>query len=118
MPRPFKAAMRSESSACSCLAMARPSITFGSMAFNRPVLLAGCENFAIRGWARVCHQREAYGVRGACSRSRQVHVAPKRQQAGRTPYASRGLVAVLPRLIVIPPAARDLRESVLPQLPD
>jgi len=34
--------------------------------------------------------REAHGVRGACSRFGARWVARKRQQAGRTPYASRG----------------------------
>jgi len=37
--------------------------------------------------------REAPGVRGACSRFGARWVARKRQQAGRTPYASRGSLA-------------------------
>src|SRR6266571_8181739 len=49
---------------------------------------------------RVCPQpgragtkwREAYGVRGACSRCRMCGAVRKREQAPRTPYASRGLV--------------------------
>ncbi len=40
--------------------------------------------------------REACGVRGACSRFRVSNHQRKRQQAGRTPYASRGSVAALP----------------------
>ena len=34
--------------------------------------------------------REALGVRGACSRFRAAPALRQRQQAGRTPYASRG----------------------------
>src|SRR5439155_18194189 len=40
--------------------------------------------------------REAYGVRGACSRCRMCGAVRKREQAPRTPYASRGLVPVMP----------------------
>ncbi len=43
--------------------------------------------------------REAFGVRGACSRFRVSNHQRKRQQAGRTPYASRGSVAVVPAVL-------------------
>src|SRR6266571_401623 len=50
------------------------------------------------GMTRVCGQpggsREAVGVRGACCRFRARWVARKRQQAGRTPNASRGSPAL------------------------
>src|SRR5438093_10588741 len=40
--------------------------------------------------------REAYGVRGACSRCRMCGAVRKREQAPRTPYASRGLIPAMP----------------------
>ena len=40
--------------------------------------------------------REAYGVRGACSRFRIAPHVRQREQAPRTPYASRGLVPAMP----------------------
>ncbi len=50
---------------------------------------------------RLCRSasdpREAFGVRPACWRFRATHRAPKREQAPRTPGASRHSVAVLPR---------------------
>src|SRR6266566_5870487 len=50
---------------------------------------------------RLCRSagepREAYGVRPACWRFRATHRAPKREQAPRTPSASRHSVAALPR---------------------
>src|SRR5436190_14824953 len=45
---------------------------------------------------RAVVSREAYGVRGACSRCRMCGAVRKREQAPRTPYASRGLVPVMP----------------------
>src|SRR5438874_3430549 len=45
---------------------------------------------------RALVSREAYGVRGACSRGRMCGAVRKREQAPRTPYASRGLVPVMP----------------------
>src|SRR5439155_24216413 len=45
---------------------------------------------------RAVVSREAYGVRGACSRCRMCGTVRKREQAPRTPYASRGLVPVMP----------------------
>src|SRR5437870_8740806 len=45
---------------------------------------------------RALVSREAYGVRGACSRCRMCGAVRKREQAPRTPYASRGLVPVMP----------------------
>ena len=50
-------------------------------------LNAGCEG------SRGDLLREAFGVRGACSRFRTRCTDRKRQQAGRTPNASRGLDA-------------------------
>ena len=41
--------------------------------------------------------REAYGVRGACSRCPMCGAVRQREQAPRTPYASRGLVSAPPR---------------------
>src|SRR5439155_26976012 len=54
--------------------------------------------------------REASGVRGACSRFRVSNHQRKRQQAGRTPYASRGSVAAVPRCAVSPIFIRQERE--------
>src|SRR5438876_12047571 len=45
---------------------------------------------------RAVVSREAYGVRGACSRCRMCGAVRKRGQAPSTPYASRGLVPVMP----------------------
>src|SRR2546426_12210223 len=55
---------------------------------------------------RVCPQagitgtkpREAYGVRGACSRFRTAPHIRQREQAPRTPYASRDTTALVIRL--------------------
>src|SRR6266702_3227467 len=47
-----------------------------------------------RSAATATECREAPGVRGACSRFRARWVARKRQQAGRTPNASRGSPAL------------------------
>src|SRR5438876_12419351 len=55
---------------------------------------------------RVCTQagitgtkpREAYGVRGACSRFRTAPHIREREQAPRTPYASRDTTALVIRL--------------------
>src|SRR5438552_5239283 len=55
---------------------------------------------------RVCPQggitgtkpREAYGVRGACSPCRMCGAGRKREQAPRTPYASRDTTALVIRL--------------------
>ena len=44
--------------------------------------------------------REAFGVRGACSRFRTTPALRQRQQAGRTPNASRSSVAALPRCVL------------------
>src|SRR5437867_12987618 len=42
--------------------------------------------------------REAYGVRGACSRFRTAPHSRQREQAPRTPYASRDTTALVIRL--------------------
>src|SRR6266568_6701084 len=49
-----------------------------------------------RRMTRAVVSREAYGVRGACSRCRMCGAVRKREQAPRTPYASRGLIPVMP----------------------
>ena len=41
----------------------------------------------------TCEPREAYGVRGACSRFRTALHIRQREQAPRTPYASRDMTA-------------------------
>ncbi len=46
----------------------------------------------------ACEPREASGVRPACWRFRATHRAPKREQAPRSPCASRHSVAALPAL--------------------
>src|SRR2546427_7549133 len=45
---------------------------------------------------RAVVSREACGVCGACSRCRMCGAVRQREQAPRTPYASRGLVPVMP----------------------
>src|SRR5437762_3869515 len=47
---------------------------------------------------RAVVSREAYGVRGACSRCRMYGAVRKREQAPRTPYASRDTTALVIRL--------------------
>src|SRR5437773_6257455 len=47
---------------------------------------------------RAVVSREAYGVRGACSRCRMCGAVRKREQAPRTPYASRDTTALVIRL--------------------
>src|SRR5438876_7124466 len=49
-----------------------------------------------RRMTRAVVSREAYGVRGACSRCPMCGAVRQREQAPRTPYASRGLVPVMP----------------------
>src|SRR5438093_13208223 len=60
---------------------------------------------------RAVVSREAYGVRGACSRCRLCGAVRKREQAPRTPYASRDTTAAvsiaLPSGFDIRPASRD-----------
>src|SRR5882724_10828959 len=69
---------------------------------------------------RVCPQRgraetkprEAYGVRGACSRCPMCGAVRKREQAPRTPYASRNTTAHLaPPVQFIPCSPGNLRKK-------
>jgi hypothetical protein len=58
--------------------------------------------------------REAFGVRGACSRFQTTPALRQRQQAGRTPNASRSSVAAFCRAVLI--AVFRLNSSLLKKL--
>src|SRR5438552_16701811 len=68
---------------------------------------------------RVCPQagitgtkpREAYGVRGACSRCRMCGAVRKREQAPRTPYASRDTTALVIRCAICSVSPGNLRKK-------
>src|ERR1035437_7445545 len=54
-------------------------------------LLAACEQLRLlQGGGAATELRAAFGVRGACSRFQAAPALRQRQQAGRTPNASRG----------------------------
>src|SRR5204863_5468309 len=72
-------------------------------------IFPGIRSKLLRRRTRAVVSREAYGVRGACSRFRTVPHIRQREQAPRTPYASRHLV---PPCRLCRPGQRALRPVV------
>src|SRR6266568_7864104 len=75
---------------------------------SREKISATSFSLSPRRFCRRLQPREAFGVRGACSRFRAWRVVESAGKPGRTPYASRHLVAVAP-LCVLRASAFDFQ---------